>query len=101
VLIEDPASVKRALNDLEMWIVTKRTNNKKSTKAYNKAASESSEYVQQKDFRRMFPQRDRFYAKHMADQILQSFNKKLELFGPSKLSRYQIGRSESIGQGLS
>jgi carboxylesterase type B len=85
VLDEDPAFVKKALDDLEMWIATKGTNNNKSVEAYNKAASQSPEYVQRKDFRRMFLRADRFNAEHAADRILRFFDKKLELFGPSKL----------------
>jgi hypothetical protein len=82
VVEETPASVKRALQDLdgELTRILKKP-------AYDKALFLSPKYVIDRKLRLMFLRAQGFQANHAATHMVEHFEQKLELFGPDKLGK--------------
>jgi hypothetical protein len=82
---EVPELVERSLVELDNYLNVERR--QWNTAAYNLAESRSPEYVKSRKIRLMFLRASRFDSSQAAGTMLQFFEKKLELFGPSKLCK--------------
>jgi hypothetical protein len=85
VIEEVPDMVARKFEELESILAKKRSNKKAA--AYNLAASMSLKYVHDRKFLLSFLRADRFHAMDAAGRVIRHFQKKLELFGASKLCK--------------
>jgi hypothetical protein len=85
VIEEVPDMVARKFDELASILAKKRL--KKKAAAYNLAVSMSPDYVHNRKFLLMFLRADRFHAKKAAGRVITHFQKKLELFGASKLCK--------------
>jgi predicted HTH transcriptional regulator len=83
---ESPELIARLLSKMDTWIV-KQQQKPKKTEAYDLAELQSPGYVKDKDFRLIFLRADDFNSKQAAHRMIRFFDKKLEMFGPSKLCK--------------
>jgi hypothetical protein len=82
---EVPELVDRSLAEIDAYL--EEEHSKGDARGYNLAESISPEYLKQKKLRLMFLRADKFDARKAANKMVQFFDKKLELFGRTKLCK--------------